>query len=286
MQNTGYLPPNFWTNLWRLWPLVLVLLGIELLLRNHVPWPILAALAAVVLIVGAVASSSSWPGQASAPAYTTTAETQLQGASQAAVTVRFGAGQLNLGSINPPRAGTLASMTYQGPRQLAPEPRYSTSAGLGQLDYEATTHAAPPSFLPWVDGRSSDAARMDLNLEPDVPTSLAVQTGAADAHLDLSNLDVSTLDMSVGAATTWLRFPANAGSTTAHIRGGASTITLEIPQGVAAQIQYQGGVSTLNVDQSRFPSVSDSVFRSPDYDSATNKLDLTIATGVTTIQIN
>jgi hypothetical protein len=92
--------------------------------------------------------------------------------------------------------------------------------------------------------------------------------------------------MSVGAASAWVRFPAAAGLTTAHISGGASTLTLEIPDGVAAQIQHQGGLSTLNVDQSRFPQVSDSLFRSPDYDTAANKVDLSIETGVTSIQIN
>jgi hypothetical protein len=39
------------------------------------------------------------------------------------------------------------------------------------------------------------------------------------------------------------------------------------------------------VDQSRFPQVSDSMFRSPDYDTAQNKVDLNIETGVTTITI-
>jgi len=48
LQNAGYLPPNFWVNLWRLWPLVLVLAGIELLLAHRVPWLVLSGLAACV----------------------------------------------------------------------------------------------------------------------------------------------------------------------------------------------------------------------------------------------
>ena len=48
----------------------------------------------------------------------------------------------------------------------------------------------------------------------------------------------------------------------------------------------RGGLSTVNVDQNRFPRVSDNLYRSPDYDTATNKVDLSIETGVTTIQIN
>ena len=107
--------------------------------------------------------------------------------------------------------------------------------------------------MPFINPHNDAAAHADLNIAPTVPiSSLNVQTGAADAHLDLSHLNVSSLDMSIGAATAWIRFPENAGTTTAaHISGGASTITLEIPQGVAAQIQQRGGLSTFNIDQSR-----------------------------------
>jgi hypothetical protein len=285
LENTGYLPPNFWVNLWRLWPVVLVLIGVELLLAHRVPWLALVALAAVVLIVGAVGVNVGMP-RSSDSGYTTTSQTDLQGASKAAVTVRFGAGGLNLGQILQPQPDQLATMTYQGPRQLAPQPRYTvSSAGVGQLEYQSNPAGGPASF-PFVDG-GSDAAQMDLTLSPTVPiTSLNIQTGATDAHLDLSRLQLSSLQMSIGAATTWLRFPESAELTTAHISGGASTLTIEIPQGVAAQIQLRGGLSTVNVDQSRFPQVSDNLYRSPDYATATNKVDLSIETGVTTIQIS
>jgi hypothetical protein len=285
LENTGYLPPNFWVNLWRLWPVVLVLIGIELLLAHRVPWLALAGLAAVVLIVGAVSIHLGMPATTDT-GVTTTNQTDLGGANQAAVTVRFGAGTLNLGPILQPLPNQLASMSYQGPQQLAPQPRYSVSSGgVGQLEYQSSARGGP-GFVPFVDGRS-DAAQMDLTLAPNVPiTSLNVQTGATDARLDLSSLRVSTLELSIGAATTWLRFPEAAGLTTAHISGGASTLTVEIPQGVAAQIQIRGGLSTVNVDQSRFPQVSDNLYRSPDYDTAANKVDLSIETGVTTIQIS
>jgi hypothetical protein len=285
LENTGYLPPNFWVNLWRLWPVVLVLIGIELLLAHRVPWLVLVGLAAIVLIVGSVWINIGTPRSTDAGFTTTTSQTSLEGATQATVTLRFGAGSLNLGPILQPQPDQLASMTFQGPQQLAPQPRYTVSGDVGQLEY-VSNPGRGPGFFPFVDGRS-DAAQMDLTLAPTVPiTSLNIQTGATDAHLDLSSLRVSSLQMSIGAATTWLRFPEAAGQTAAHISGGASTLTIEIPQGVAAQIQLRGGLSTVNVDQSRFPQVSDNLYRSPNYDTATNRVDLSIETGVTTIQIS
>jgi hypothetical protein len=155
--------------------------------------------------------------------------------------------------------------------------------GTGQLDYQVSGHT--PGFIPFVGGGSE--ARLDINLSPKVPiTSLNVQTGATDARLDLSSLLVSKLDINVGAASTWVRLPEAARTTTAHIAGGASSITLEIPRGVGAQIHHRGGLSTVNVDQSRFPSVGDGMYRSPDYLTAANNVDISIETGVTSIQVS
>jgi hypothetical protein len=283
LQNTGHLPPNFWVNLWRLWPLVLVLAGIELLLAHRVPWLWLAALAAVVLIVGAVATNSGLPLQHTPPAVTRTAQTDLGGATQATVTVRFGAGQLNVGPVEQPGPNRLAEMHYEGPADLAPQPGYAVKSRVGQLEYQISGRG--PGFIPF-SGNRSDTMRMDLNLSPAIPiTMLTVQSGAADARLDLSSLRVDNLDMSLGAASTWVRMP-QAGSTTAHISGGASTITIEVPQGVAAQIRHHGGLSTLNVDMSRFPQVSDGVYQSSGYESAQNKVDINLETGIATIQVS
>jgi hypothetical protein len=128
---------------------------------------------------------------------------------------------------------------------------------------------------------------MQVDLNPAVPiTTLTVQSGAADAKLDLSTLRVSTLDINVGAAATTVQLPEAAGATSAHISGGAATITVNVPQGVAARIQHRGGLSTLTVDSSRFPLVSDGLYQSPDYATAQNKVDLTLETGIATIQIS
>ena len=287
LQNTGYLPANFWVNLWRLWPLILVLVGIEFLLAHRLPWPALAAIAAVVLCLGAVAVNSNVRTAGTAAPTTRTSQTKLDGATQAAVTLRFGAGQLNVGPIVEPQPNQLANLNYEGPPELAPVPRYrAVNGGLGQLDYQSTGRPGP-GFIPFVDGRSDATARADLSFAPNVPiTSLTIQTGATEAHLDLSKLKVSNLEMAIGAATAWIRLPEGAGSTSAHISGGASTITIEVPPDVAARIQVRGGLSTLTIDQNRFPQVGDNVYRSADYDTAQNKVDLSVETGVTTIQIN
>jgi len=283
LQNLGYLPPNTWVNLWRLWPLVLVLAGLELLFGSRLPPLALAALVLVVLVIGVTALGPRVP-QATGSAETSSATTDLDGASQAAVTVQFGAGQLILGPLAQAAPTTLASMQYDGPPGTAPAPHSSVSGDTFALAYQVGGSRGGPNFPPFV-GQSAPATRMEIELNPSVPlTSLIVQTGAADAQLDLSSLRLGNLDVSVGAATAWIRLPQT-GATTARINSGAATITLEIPQGVAAQIRQRGGLSTFTIDQSRFPQVGEGLYRSPDFEAAPNRVDLDLETGVTTVRI-
>jgi Domain of unknown function (DUF5668) len=288
LQNAGFLPPNAWLNLWKLWPLVLVLAGMELLLANRIPWLVLAGLAAVILLLGVVASAVLLPSTALGnPSITRASDIDLGGANQAAVTLRFGAGQLNVGALMQPAGGQLATIHYSGPAGLAPEPRYTVSDGTGRLELQSAGGRGGVPFGPLAPlfGERAAGAEMDVQLAPVPIQSMIVQTGATDAHIDLSALQINSLDVSVGAASAWIRVPEH-GTTNVHLSGGASSVRLEIPANVAAQIRHRGGLSAFNVNQSRFPAVADDTYRSQNYADAQDRVDITLETGVTSVNIN
>jgi hypothetical protein len=293
LQNLGVLAPTAWLGLWRLWPLLLVLIGIDLLLAHRRSLAVLVGLVVAIFALGLVAGMVDVPGlsaprQGAGPDTTSRAQTQtLRGATQAAVTLRFGAGQLDVGPLLHAGPDDLASMTYDGPPGAAPEAQYSVANGLGRLDYQLSGRAAG-GFAPFFANRGggNPESRLNVSLRPDLPLTLTVQTGATQARLDLSQLRVGTLDVSLGAADTWVRLPENAGTTTAHFSGGATSLTLEVPDGVAAQIRTRGGLNTVSIDQTRFPAAGADVYRSPDYATATNKVDITVETGVSTIRVS
>jgi hypothetical protein len=56
-----------------------------------------------------------------------------------------------------------------------------------------------------------------------------------------------------------------------------------VPQGVAARIRIDTGVSDVKVD-SRFPRVGN-VYQSPDYESAANAVDMDIDAGAAQIAV-
>jgi hypothetical protein len=292
LQNLGVLPANAWLGLWRLWPLVLVLIGVELLLSQHRWLAAAVAILVALFAVGVMAGAAGFPFAPGPGRFgggsVSRAETQaLRGASQAAITVRFGAGQLDVGPLLNGGPDDLAAMSYDGPRDTAPQVQYAVANGTGRLEYELGGRTG--AFMPFFNraGGATGAAHMGISVSPNVPVTLTVQTGATDARLDLSRLRVSSLDVSTGAASTWIRLPEAAGSTTVHVSGGAASLMLEVPQGVAAQIRQRGGLSTLSVDQARFPAAGgdETLFRSPDYNTAANKVDVTLETGLATIRV-
>jgi hypothetical protein len=200
--------------------------------------------------------------------------------------VQFGAGRLNVEALPPGSADTAATMTYSGPSDFQPNSSFRLrSGGVGDLSFSVGNHDGGFFGFPFFRGGNRSAPSMQVQLTRDVPISLRTQSGAADTTLDLSGLRVTNLEVSTGASTTLLRLPEAAGTTTARIQGGASTITVEVPPGVAAQVTFQGGLSTLNVDQSRFPAVGDKKYRSPNYDTSPNKVDLRIEVGAATVTV-
>ncbi|HJW88745.1 MAG TPA: hypothetical protein VJ565_04625, partial [Dehalococcoidia bacterium] len=86
------------------------------------------------------------------------------------------------------------------------------------------------------------------------------------------------------AATAGLRLPASAGTTVAEVNAGAARVSISIPQGVAARIKSEAGLGLFIVDTSRFPKVGD-IYESPGYATATNRVDLTVKSGVASIDI-
>jgi hypothetical protein len=64
LQNVGLLPSNFWQNIWRLWPLILVLVGLEIVFRGRLSGGVIAAFLGIgvlaILVFMAFGYSTSW----------------------------------------------------------------------------------------------------------------------------------------------------------------------------------------------------------------------------------
>jgi hypothetical protein len=134
----------------------------------------------------------------------------------------------------------------------------------------------------WWPGGSLD---WEIHLNPEIPLSLKIDSGASASVLDLSDLKVTELDMDTGASSTDLTLPANAGATHVDIDTGASSLKVTIPPGVAASIRIKSGIASVKINP-RFPRLDNGLYQSPDYTTAANRVDMTVDTGVGSIEVN
>jgi hypothetical protein len=254
------------------WGIILLLVGLLLLLSNLgvIAVDIWSAIWAVLLIVvGLGILLSGGPGtggeQVTIP---------LEGATGASLRVRHGAGRLRVGPAADPEV--LVGGTFGGGLD------YRTRLIGDELDVEMSPPGFPHVITPWNWGQEGLGWRIGLN--SDVPLSLVFETGASEAHLDLSELRVTNLQLETGASSVSVTLPAGADHTRARIEAGAASVSVRVPPEVAARVRFEGGLASISVDQGRFPRTQ-GVYQSPDYDTAQHKVDLDIRAGVGSVDV-
>jgi hypothetical protein len=230
-----------------IWPVILILLGVWILFGN--------------LLRGSFRGETR---QVSIP---------LGGATSARVKIGHGAGRLVIDSRAAP--GELVSGTVVG----------EFFSKIDRTGGEVQVKLRPPdSIFTFPNWGWSQGLEWTLGLARDIPLSLEIGTGANESILDLTNLQVIELQIHTGASATKVSLPARAGYTRVTCEAGVAGLELSVPSGVAARIRYRGGLSSLNVSAARFPH-TDGEYRSPDYDSAENKVDIEVQMGVGSVDI-
>jgi hypothetical protein len=116
-----------------------------------------------------------------------------------------------------------------------------------------------------------------------VPIDLKLGAGASESTLDLEALRIPNLSIETGASRTRIVLPAH-GETRAQIEGGIATIEVVVPPNVAARIMVDDGPNRVQIDERRFPRQRGE-YRSPNFDTATDRVTLRIEVGASRLVV-
>jgi hypothetical protein len=232
---------------WRLWPLLLVVIGIAII-ASRTPFGAVATLLAGLVAGGfagalvAGAPDGLSLGCGGEPTETVTAEGSF--ATDGEVELDFSCGELEVST----QAGTAWSVVAR--HGADEEPLVTSDADSLRVSAEGG------GFIGFTDGRQS----WDVVLPTDATLSLSVDSNAASSGLDLENADLSTLAIDAnagevtvalpGAAVRGLSIDANAGSVsmgadaTTRLEGtiemNAGSLELCAPEDLAIAITIEG----------------------------------------------
>jgi hypothetical protein len=255
------------------WGIVLIMLAFFLLARQAgwlsgdifgYFWPAVAILFGIWLLIGALSRGPK------GEAYNLSIP--LENAASARIKFEHGAGKLNI------HGGAAAAEVLSG--VFGTEMDYRSRLEGSALDVKLR-HAS--QMWAWYPGQSLD---WDVSLNRDIPLSLKIDSGASATVLDLTDLKVVDVDIDTGASSTDISLPASAGNTRVDIDSGAASVKVKVPAGVAARIRIKSGMSGIHVDTNRFTHIDGGVYQSNDYATAANRADISIDSGVGSIDIN
>lgn len=254
------------------WGIVLIVVGGLVLADNfgllpanwwQLFWPALIILLGVRMVLGgAFGRGRNAAEHLSLP---------LDAAPTARVILRHGAGRLVVADGAAP--GSLIDGDFAG----GVEPVETRSSDQRTIELRASRDAWDRGW-----GRG-DGLDWNVRLASAIPLAIDLYGGANDSRLDLSRLNVRGLRVETGASATYVTLPAAAGYTRVSVSTGAASVRLVVPEGVAARIVGRSGLGKLDIS-GRFP-MSAGEWRSPDYDTAANKVDLDLEVGVGAIRV-
>lgn len=300
LQNAGLIQVSIWDVVGRLWPLIPVLVGIELLIGQRSPRAavlvmllvIICAVPAIVLF-GLVAVDSSQSGSwtvniTSDRSHSQTAsrlpriEEPLADVERAEVELRLGVGELHLSSLPASSPLLIAGDFAAGSGREAPAWEVGRIQNGEHAEIRIVSGSGAYDF-----NSENSGERWDLQLSPEIPIEMDLKAGVvSQVELDLTRLLVPELEVEVGAAQLHLRLLAH-GHTEATVEAGAADITIDIPADTPARIRTRGGLAQIEVDTRAFPRLDSSdVYQSPGYDvSPDNRIDLEIRTGLAKVEV-
>jgi hypothetical protein len=283
LQNFGFISGVSWRAVAGLWPLLLILVGLDIAFARRWPLPTLAVEVAVIAAGLALVAYSP---------------------NLAPVGLALGDGGGGQNDVTLPRGATELNLTLNGGATRG----YHVSGGATQL---IEAHSTNPDLRLRVSGgsngradvrldqvssgffRSVENGDVEIHLASDVPTSLTINVGAGEFDVDLSDVRVTDVKVNVGASSMNFVLPKPSGDVTIRMNGGASNIAIVVPDGVEARVVTTGGLLSLRSDNPRLGTTGSAsgVFaggtsvETSGYGGAHDRVTLTISAGASSIVV-
>jgi hypothetical protein len=289
--NLGIINLGVLIYLLNLWPLVLILIGLDLIIRNSKIKQLFSVFVFIgffalfflsiyfyyhqQLKFGPIKIKRTFFIQGQVPERTSLKkqyEYDLPlSTEQYKVKLRFGAGRLKVG----PTSNSLIQVDAETRKSRQPQVKIKKGE---QTEINIYPEGKIDQTL------LSLQQQWELNFNDRFPAIFKINTGASDNDLDFSRIRLKELDFETGASKTKLKFGLREKFVQAKIKTGAAGMQILVPEGMGVELEYDGGMANLELPES-FEKINESRYKTKGYQNSGNKLSLEFETGVSSTTI-
>jgi hypothetical protein len=274
--NAGFVPVERLDRLADLWPLILVVIGLELLVRRALQGAS-AEIATALIVLLAIGGAAAYV--ALGPSIST--GVQALDASGKVGSLNHAMAQVDAGGATITMQGSSslgddlfrAHIEYSGQQ---PDVRLDTSSGEVHISQSSTS-----GFF-----FQSRRFALTMQLNSSVPWKIAVDTGASSDVFMLSTVHIASIDVNTGASKEDITVGDPSGTVPIKINGGALTVNLHRPAGAAASVSVSGGAATLSFDGRQSKSIGTLTAQTSDYDRASDRYEIQVDGGADTVTVD
>ena len=273
--NTGQISADRVIQLIGLWPVVLIVIGLEIIVRRSVHGT-MGDIAAALIILLAVVGVATYVAVSPNPAATHSldAKDSLGDLTKASVEIDAGAAKLTTTST-----AELGSDLYRVHIDYSGD---KPDISLDRSDGSLSISQQNMSFF----GLGSRQFVMQLTLNASIPWTITENTGAATDTLNLGGLHVAGITLNTGASREEISLGSASGVVPIEINGGALTVRVHRPTGTEASVDVSGGAITLNADGKSSHAIGELSYQTPGFSSATDAYKITVNGGACTVTLD
>jgi hypothetical protein len=274
--NAGLVPVERLDRLADLWPLILVVIGLELVVRRALQGAAaeIAAALIVLLAIGGAAAYVALGTSIPTGTQTLDASGKVGSLNHAMAQVDAGGATISVqGSSSLGDDLFRAHIEYSG---LKPDVSLDASSG----DVHISQSNTSGFFL------QSRRFALTLQLNSSVPWKIAVNSGASSDVFMLATVRVVSIDVNAGASKEDITVGDPSGTVPITVNGGAPTVNVHRPPGAAASVSVSGGAASLSFDGRQSKAVGTLTAQTSDYDHASDRYQIRVDGGAANVTVD
>ena len=284
----------------RLWPLILILVGLDLLFgrRSPVIGGLIGFGTVAVLIVLMLVGPSVGLGAPEMDVVVEDFSAPRDDVTSARIELDLSLGNTTIQALTDSNDLFAAEVSHVGTMTFVSEGQTEKTITLRQEQTDFDFFEGLGFLSAFVDPQ--DDLYWNVGLSPAVPIDLHINGGAGASALDLSEIDLSGLDVNVGVGRINLQLPAattdyeavvsggvgevnvviaDDAALTLNIDGGVGSFTVDVPDGAAVRLRADTGVGSVNVP-SEFRETGEDTWETSNYREADQRITIDFNGGV------